>query len=159
MLDSFDYEILSIIQRNNLTPQRDIGEMIGLSAAAVQRRIKKMREIGTIEKDVTVIARERIGNNVTILVEIFLDSEKIEQIDALKKEFEKIAEVQQCYYVTGESDFFLVMVVPSMRYYENLTRKIFFSNENIKRFRTVVVMGITKNSLELPLSSLAPQKE
>ncbi|PZU88748.1 MAG: AsnC family transcriptional regulator [Chryseobacterium sp.] len=158
MPDTFDYKILSIIQKNNLTPQRDIGEMIGLSAAAVQRRIKKMRELGTIEKDVTVIDREKIGNNVTILVEIFLDSEKIEQIDALKNEFEKISEIQQCYYVTGDSDFFLVMIVPSMSYYENLTRKIFFSNENIKRFRTIVVMDITKNSLELPLSLLAPDK-
>lgn len=159
VLDTFDYKILSIIQKNNLTPQRDIGEKIGLSAAAVQRRIKKLHELGTIEKDVTVIDREKIGNSVTILVEIFLDSEKIEQIDPLKKEFENIPEIQQCYYVTGESDFFLVIVVPSMSYYENLTRKIFFSNENIRRFRTIVVMGITKSSLELPLSLLASHKE
>lgn len=114
-----------------------------------------MRELGIIEKDITVIDREKIGNNVTLLVEIFLDSEKIEQIDTLKKEFEKIPEIQQCFYVTGESNFFLVMIVPSMAYYENLTLKIFFSNENIKRFRTIVVMGITKNSLELSLSLLA----
>lgn len=159
MLDTFDRKILEIIQKNNLTPQRDIGEIIGLSAAAVQRRIKKMRELGIIEKDVAVIDREKIGNNVTLLVEIFLDSEKIEQIDTLKKQFEKVPEIQQCFYVTGESDFFLVMVVPSMAYYENLTRKIFFSNENIKRFRTIVVMGINKNSLELPLSLFAPREE
>ncbi|SFS47297.1 Lrp/AsnC family transcriptional regulator [Sphingobacterium wenxiniae] len=152
MLDTFDHKILEIIQKNNLTPQRDIGERIGLSAAAVQRRIKRMRELGIIEKDITIVNREKIGNNVTLLVEIFLDSEKIEQIDTLKREFEKIPEVQQCYYVTGESDFFLVVVVPSMAYYEQLTRKVFFSNENIKRFRTVVVMGITKNSLEIPFS-------
>lgn len=159
MLDAFDHKILRIIQKNNQTPQRDIGEMIGLSAAAVQRRIKKMRELRIIEKDVSVIDREKIGNNVTLLVEVFLDSEKIEQIDSIKKEFEKIPEIQQCYYVTGESDFFLVLVVPSMTYYENLTRKIFFSNENIKRFRTIVVMGITKNSLELPLSLFVPREE
>lgn len=159
MLDLFDYKILNILQKNNLTPQRDVGDEIGLSAAAVQRRIKKMRELGIIEKDITVIDREKIGNNVTILVEIFLDSEKIEQIDALKYEFEKVSEIQQCYYVTGESDFFLVMVVPSMSYYENLTRSIFFGNENIKKFRTIVVMGITKNSLELPLNLFKPHEK
>lgn len=158
MLDTFDYKILEIIQRNNLTPQRDIGEMIGLSAAAIQRRIKKMHELGIIEKDIAVIDREKIGNNVTILVEIFLDSEKIEEIDSLKKEFEKVPEIQQCYYVTGESDFFLIMVVPSMSHYENLTRSIFFSNQNIKKFRTIVAMGIEKNSLELPFSLFASQQ-
>ena len=74
MPDTFDHKILEIIQKNNLTPQRDIGEMIGLSAAAVQRRIKKMRELGIIEKDISVIDREKVGNNVTLLVEIFLES-------------------------------------------------------------------------------------
>jgi Lrp/AsnC family transcriptional regulator, leucine-responsive regulatory protein len=152
MLDNFDNKILSIIQKNNLTPQREIGDLIGLSAAAVQRRIIKMRELGIIQKEVSVIDRDKIGNNVTIVVEVFLDSEKIYQVDALKKEFESIPEIQQCYYVTGESDFFLVIVVPSMVYYENLTREIFFSNENVKKFRTIVVMGVTKNSLELPPS-------
>ncbi|WDF62139.1 Lrp/AsnC family transcriptional regulator [Flavobacterium sp. KACC 22758] len=142
------------MQRNNLTPQRDIGEQIGLSAAAVQRRIKKMRELGIIQNDFSVIDREKIGSNVTILVEVFLDSEKIEVVDEFKKIFKSVPEIQQCYYVTGESDFFLVIVVPSMSYYESLTRRIFFGNKNIKRFRTVVVMGITKSSLEIPLSVL-----
>ncbi|MVZ63249.1 Lrp/AsnC family transcriptional regulator [Sphingobacterium humi] len=159
MFDAIDQKILKIIQTNNLTPQRDIGEKVGLSAAAVQRRIKKMRELGIIEKDIAVIDREKIGNNVTILVELFLDSEKIEKIDALKKKFETISEIQQSYYVTGESDFFLVIVVPSMAHYENLTRRIFFGDENIKRFRTIVVMGITKNSLELPLNLLIPNEK
>lgn len=43
-----------------------------------------MRELGIIEKDISVIDREKIGNNVTLLVELFLDSEIVEQIDTLK---------------------------------------------------------------------------
>lgn len=151
MLDSLDYKILEILQKDNLTPQRDIGDSIGLSAPAVQRRIKKLRDTGIIEKDVSVIDRDKLGSNVTLLVELFLESEKIELIDELKREFALIPEIQQCFYVTGESDFFLVVVVPSMTHYEALTRKIFFGNDNIKRFRTIVTMGISKNSLEIPL--------
>lgn len=158
MLDRLDYKILEALQTDNHTPQRDIGDKIGLSAAAVQRRIKKMRELGIIEKNVSVIDRDKIGNNVTILVEIFLESERIALIDELKRDFSLVPEIQQCYYVTGDSDFFIVMIVPSMTYYENLTRKIFFANENIKRFRTIVVMGITKNSLEIPLDLLLSMK-
>ncbi|WP_336828306.1 Lrp/AsnC family transcriptional regulator [Sphingobacterium multivorum] len=154
MLDPLDYKILKIVQKNNQTPQRNIGEEIGLSAAAVQRRIKKMQETGIIEKNVSIVDREKIGNAVTILVEVFLEREDIELIDQHKKEFALIPEVQQCYYVTGESDFFLVIVVPSMKHYENLTRSIFFSNKNIKRFRTIVAMGLVKNSLEIPLDLL-----
>jgi DNA-binding MarR family transcriptional regulator len=43
-LDQFDLDILDILQRDNLTSQRAIGEAINLSAPAVQRWIKKMEE-------------------------------------------------------------------------------------------------------------------
>ncbi|HEY1194951.1 Lrp/AsnC family transcriptional regulator [Flavobacterium sp.] len=152
MMDLFDYKILEILQKDNLTPLREIGDSIGLSAPAVQRRIKKFREDGTIEKNIAVIDRDKLGSNVTLLVELFLESEKMNQIDDLKKKFEVVPEIQQCFYVTGESDFFLVIVVPSMTHYEKLTKELFFSNENIKRFRTIVAMGVSKNTLEIPLN-------
>lgn len=151
MLDNLDYKILEIIQKDNLTPQREIGDKIGLSAPAVQRRIKKFRDEGIISRDISVLNRDKIGNYITILVEIFLERKNIEQIDLVKKAFSVVPEIQQCFHITGESDFFLVMVVPSMSYYENLTRLLFFGNKNIKRFQTSVVMGINKNTLEIPI--------
>lgn len=157
MLDILDRKILEILQKDNQTPQRDIGEKVGLSAAAVQRRIKRMRETKVIEKDICIIDRDMIGSNVTILVEIFLATEKIDVIDELRKIFSQSPEIQQCYYVTGESDFFLVIIVPSMKYYENLTREIFFSNQNIKRFRTMVITEVSKNSFEIPVKMLFPE--
>ncbi|GAB0156989.1 Lrp/AsnC family transcriptional regulator [Chryseobacterium sp. Alg-005] len=154
-LDHFDIAILEILQKDNLTPQRDIGENIGLSAAAVQRRIKKMREAGIIKADVSVINIEKIKHSVTLFVEVVLESEKIKLIDQAKALFRSTPEVQQCYYVTGESDFILVIIVPSMKDYEQLTRKIFYSNPNIKHFRTLVAMDTIKSGLEIPMSSLS----
>lgn len=154
-LDHFDIQILEILQKDNMTPQRDIGDTIGLSAAAVQRRIKRMRETGIIKADVSLIDTEKIKHSVTLIVEIFLESDKIGLIDHSKKIFNATPEVQQCYYVTGESDFILLIIVPSMKDYEQLTRKIFYSNENIKHFRTLVSMDNTKSNLEIPLSVLS----
>jgi DNA-binding Lrp family transcriptional regulator len=47
-LDSFDLAILNILQQNNATPQRVIGEAVSLSAPAVQRRIRRMEEAGVM---------------------------------------------------------------------------------------------------------------
>ena len=47
-LDSFDVAILEILQADNTTPLRTIGQTVNLSAAAVQRRVKRMRENGII---------------------------------------------------------------------------------------------------------------
>jgi len=151
-LDHFDLAILDILQKDNATPQRVIGEAVNLSAPAVQRRIKRMEESGVIQANVAVLDPARLGQPITILVEVAVESERIDLIDAAKKSFAAAPEVQQCYYVTGEADFMLVIVVASMAAYEGLTRRLFFANHNVKRFRTVVVMDRVKASLAIPLT-------
>jgi Lrp/AsnC family transcriptional regulator, leucine-responsive regulatory protein len=150
-LDSFDLEILNILQRDNTTPQRVIGEAVNLSAPAVQRRIRRMEEAGAIQANVAVIDPAQVGQPITIFVEVEVISETAELIDAAKREFAAVLEVQQCYYVTGEADFVLVIVVPTMTAYEALTRRLFFGNNNVKRFRTFVAMDRVKVGLAVPL--------
>jgi Lrp/AsnC family transcriptional regulator, leucine-responsive regulatory protein len=150
-LDAFDLAILKILQRDNTTPQRVIGEAVNLSAPAVQRRIRRMEKTGIIEANVAVINPAVVGQPVTLFVEVEVISETAELIDAAKREFASAAEVQQCYYVTGEADFVLVIMVPTMAHYEALTRRLFFGNSNVKRFRTLVAMDSVKVGLSVPL--------
>ncbi len=150
-IDSFDISILGILQQDNFLPQRDIGEKVGLSAAAVQRRIKRLTELGYIRANVSILDRNRLGQPITLIVEVSLESEKIEHYDEARFIFSSCEEVQQCYYVTGEADFILIVVVPSMAEYETLTRRIFFSNRNIRNFKTFVTMDIVKAGLNIPL--------
>lgn len=151
-VDGFDLRILEILQADNHTPQRAIGERVGLSAPAVQRRIKRMEEAGIISANVALVEPERVGQAITILVEVNVESERLDLLDATKARFAAAPEVQQCYYVTGEADFMLVVLVPSMGHYEALTRRIFFDNPNIKRFRTLVVMDRVKVGMTVPLA-------
>jgi len=151
-LDRFDLDILEILQRDNLTSQRAIGEAINLSAPAVQRRIKKMEESGVIKANVAVINPPSVGQAITILVEVHVESERIDLLDATKIRLSVAPEVQQCYYVTGDADFILVVTVPTMSAYEALTRRLFFENANVKRFRTLVVMDRVKVGLTIPIS-------
>lgn len=150
-LDAFDLRILDILQRDNATPQREIGGAVNLSAAAVQRRIKRMEESGVIAANVAVVDPEKIGRPITIVVEVEVASEQIELLDAAKASFAAAVEVQQCYYVTGEADFVLIVTVASMAEYEALTRRLFFANPNIRRFRTLVAMDRVKTGMAVPL--------
>lgn len=149
-LDAFDRKILDILQRDNTMPQRMIGEAVNLSAPAVQRRIKRMTEEGVIRANVAVIDPAAVGQAITIFVEVEVISETAEQIEQAKREFAAAPEIQQCYYVTGEADFVLVIIVSSMADYEALTRRLFFGNNNVKRFRTFVAMDRIKVGLSVP---------
>lgn len=150
-LDSFDLAILGILQGDNTTPQRAIGERVNLSAAAVHRRIKRMEADGVIVGNIASVDPARVGRPITIIVEVGIENERLDLLDAAKKSFSAAPEVQQCYYVTGDADFVLVITVASMAEYEALTRRLFFENHNVKRFRTLVVMDRIKTGLAVPV--------
>jgi Lrp/AsnC family leucine-responsive transcriptional regulator len=150
-LDAYDLRILGVLQKDATTPLRIIGEAVALSAPAVQRRIKRMEETGVITAQVAVVNPALVGQSITLFVEVEVISETADLLDAAKEAFSSAPEVQQCYYVTGEADFVLVVVVPSMAAYEALTRKLFFANANVKRFRTLVAMDRVKVGLSVPL--------
>jgi len=143
-LDSFDRAILRILQKDNSTPQRDIGALVNLSAPSVQRRIRRMEQDGVIAANVAQVVPEAVGMPLTIFVEVELVSETPEEIDGAKARFREAPEVQQCYYVTGEADFVLIVVVESMSAYEDFTRRNFFQSGNVKKFRTFVSMDAVK---------------
>lgn len=148
-LDSFDIAILRIVQRDNTVPQRRIGERVNLSAPSVQRRIRRMEQAGVIAAQVAVVDPVRVGRSLTIVVEVELKTETGGHIEETKKSFIDAPEVQQCYYITGEADFILVIVVGDMSEYESLTQRLFFANENIRKFRTFVTMDRAKVSMAL----------
>jgi Lrp/AsnC family leucine-responsive transcriptional regulator len=150
-LDDFDKKILKILQKDNQTRQRDIATQVCLSPAAVHRRIKRMESDGTILQNTAVLSPERLGRPTTIVVEIYAVSEQIDLLDKMKEDFSSCKEVQQCYYVTGEADFILILTVTNMQEYEAITRKLFFAEKNVKRFKTLVVMDSVKMELSVPL--------
>jgi Lrp/AsnC family transcriptional regulator, leucine-responsive regulatory protein len=150
-LDRFDRAILAILQRDSSTPQRTIGEAVHLSAAAVQRRIKRMEDSGVIQANIAVVDPAAVGRSITLVVEVQIESERVDLVDAAKASFASEPGVQQCYYVTGEADFVLVVTVETMGDYEALTRRMFFGNHNVKHFRTLVVMDRVKVGLGVPV--------
>ena len=145
-LDAFDKAILRILQKDSKRPHHEIGELVNLSAPSVQRRVKRMEKEGVITSVVSVINPALVGLNLTIIVEIELLSENKGKSDEIQSLFLQSPEIQQCYYVAGEIDFILIIVVSDMKEYEELTKRLFFSNQNINKFRTFVTMDRTITS-------------
>jgi Lrp/AsnC family leucine-responsive transcriptional regulator len=146
-LDSFDRKILAHYQYDTRTPAETIGAQVGLSATAVQRRLKRLREQGVIQAEVAVLAPSMLDQGVTCIVGVDLERESAADIDHFKSRMATYAEVQQCYYVTGATDFFLVVLAKSMEAYEAFTRIAFLSDANIRSFTTHVVLDRAKVGL------------
>ncbi len=148
-IDGFDRKILNIMQSSNRTTTDQIAELVGLSPAAVQRRLKRLRECKIIDSDVSVVNPKLVGKAMTFVVQILLEHERVDLMHQFKKEMLANPSVQQCYYVTGSSDFILIVTACDMDEYEIFTRETFFDNANIKSFQTNVVMDRVKVGLSV----------
>lgn len=144
VLDRQDRAILRIVQRDNKTPQRVIGEAVHLSTAAVQRRIAAMETAGVIVRNVAIVDADAVSATITAIVEVHLVDERAPTADRARALFRETPEVQQCYYVTGGVSFVLIIVAPDMRSYEGLTRRLFAENDLVRSFRTLVALDRVK---------------
>jgi DNA-binding Lrp family transcriptional regulator len=156
-LDRFDLAILDILQADNTTPQRVIAQEVNLSAPAVQRRIQRLKESGVIRANVAVLDPVKMGVPLTIVLEVHLENERPDRTAPLRARIAAEEAVQQCYSVTGEADYLLVVNVASMADYEALTQRLFDGDDNVRRFRTSVALGCLKAGLRVPLAGLRPQ--
>lgn len=150
-LDDRDLMLLQSLQTDARLPQGALGARVGLSAPAVNRRIRRLTDDGYIRGTVAHLDPGRLDHPVTVIVQIEVISEEVERLDDLQRRFTDCPNIQQCYYVTGEWDFVLVLLVRDMEHYRRLTRELFFPSGNVKRFKTLVVMNPAKVSLEVPL--------
>ncbi|MDB4837585.1 Lrp/AsnC family transcriptional regulator [Marinomonas sp.] len=151
-LDNFDRKILEIVQKSNRTTSEQIAEQIGLSSAAVQRRLKRLRNEQVIVADASIVNPKALERNMTFIVQVSLEREHANLIHNFKKKMLNNPQVQQCYYVTGTPDFILIITAFSMDDYDVFTQETFFSdNSNIRSFQTNVAMDAVKVGLQLPV--------
>ena len=154
-LDPHDLQLLALVQQDGTLSQSELGERVHLSTAAVNRRLRRLRDAGVIRRHGAVLAPAALGHPLTIVAQCETQSEQLEMLDAMKSSFMACPQVQQCYYVTGEWDFILIFTVRDMAQYTLLTRQLFFESNNVRRFRTLVVMDPVKVTLDVPIPGAA----
>lgn len=148
-LDITDRAILAALQDDARTPLDRLAERVGASVATVQRRVKRLRETGVIARESAILDPGALGRPMTFLVMVELERERAHDLDAFRRTLRAEPLVQQAYYVTGEGDFALICLSRDMTEFEDLTRRLFLDQPNVRRFRTSVVMDRTKVGLHV----------
>ncbi|MEM7224199.1 MAG: Lrp/AsnC family transcriptional regulator [Pseudomonadota bacterium] len=151
-MNRLDLKLLELVQQNNRLTAEELSDSVGLSPSACQRRLKRLREEGVIVADVSVVAPEALGRRLTMIVQVTLERERPDLIDTFKRSMIATPEVMQCFYVTGDADFVMILTVKDMKDYEDFTKRFFIENSNIQRFNTIVVMDWVKAGLQVPIA-------
>lgn len=148
-IDKIDERLLSALQNDSKTSLDKLATLTDTSTATVQRRINRLRESGAIMSDTVLVNPLAFGFAMTFVVLIELDYERAHDLTVFRRLIQAESQVQQAYYVTGESDFVLICLAKDMADFETLTQRLFFNQPNVRKFRTYVVMDRTKVGLKV----------
>jgi len=142
VLDATDRKILDLVQRDATTPQASIARAVGLSTAAVNERLRKLRAAGTSRRIAALVDPTGIGAHVAAFVEVFLDHPRYEP--AFLARVAKLDEVLECHHITGEFSLLLKVRVASMAALRDLLLRQLGGQQGVRQTRTVMVLSTVK---------------
>ena len=143
-LDEFDHRLLDLLQVDSRLTGKQLSEKVGLSAAACLRRVQRLRETGVIEREIALVSPKYLGPSVTVLVLLRISREAPDRVDRLKRKLQRLRQVTRFYHVTGDADFVLTVVCPSMEDYAAFTEAHFYDS-HILGFDSIVVLREYRN--------------
>ncbi|GAA3935813.1 Lrp/AsnC family transcriptional regulator [Litoribacillus peritrichatus] len=150
-LSELDRRILRQLQKDNNITNAALAERIGLSAPACLKRVKQLHEQGVIEQNVSILNPKQAGIGITMIVEVEMERDRTDMNEQFIKRVQSSPEVTQCYTVTGEVDFVLIVNVTDMEAFQAFTERVLYSDANMRKFRTLISMKRNKFTTELPI--------
>lgn len=153
--DEADLRILGHMQRDASLSNQDLARLVHVSPATCLRRVKRMNDLGVIERQVALLSPrllgQALGQGLQALVEVTLDVQATERLDAFEARAVAEPAVQQVWRVSPGPDFVLVVCVPNMDAYQALTKRLFSEDANVRQVRAFFAVKRAKFGAELPL--------
>ncbi len=104
-LDELDEKILNMIINNARIPFLEVARVCNVSGAAIHQRIQKLVNLGVIKGSEYIVDHNKVGYETSAYMGLFLKNP--EQFSSVVAALEKIPEVVECYYTTGQYDLFI----------------------------------------------------
>ncbi|MBL0421779.1 Lrp/AsnC family transcriptional regulator [Ramlibacter sp. AW1] len=154
-IDKLDIAILRCLQGNGRETYEVIGERVGLSASAVLRRVKRLEEVGIIDRYVALVRPEAVGLGLTAYLNVRLEkhteSHKRNPMDLFRASVQSWPEVVECVALTGDMDYLLRVVVEDMAHYSRFIMDTLLKHPSVQDCKTSFVLDRVKATTAVPL--------
>jgi DNA-binding Lrp family transcriptional regulator len=154
-IDATDLLLLDHLQRDASRSNQDLAALVHISPPTCLRRVKRLHDAGLIEREIAVLSVDRlstvIGHGLSAIVEITLDRQDTQALEAFEKRVADDDAVQQCYRVSPGPDFCLVVHAASMPDYLALAQRLFTTDANVRNVKTFFSIKRSKFGARVPL--------
>ena len=149
--DEIDRKLLDLLQNDAARPLYELGDRVGLSPSAVQRRLSRYRASGVIDRQVAVLDPGVMPGTVLACVLVTLERETKKLHAAFRQRLLAAPEVQQCYGLAGTWDYLLLVAASGIPRCLAVIDELLLDAPNVKRYETSFVFEPVKRGLSIPL--------
>jgi DNA-binding Lrp family transcriptional regulator len=154
-IDDTDVRLLELLQADAGLSNQDLAAAAQVSPATALRRVRRLSEAGVIERRIALLSTETLGAGLQAMVEVQLDRQGAEHLDAFEALAVADGAVQQCWRVSPGPDFLLVLWVADMAAYNATVQRLFTQHANVRNVKTFFAVKRAKFSPRIDLTTWA----
>jgi len=154
-----DLAILTRLQKDATITNAELAKQVCLSPSACLGRTKRLKEAGVIKRIAAVIDEQKVGLEVVTFVFITLSPHNRATTEAFLTHARGIANIQECYNISGNYDYLLKIISSSINDYRNFVIDTLIEIPGVGKVETSVVLSTEKQSSQLPLQDSKLWKE
>ncbi|MET3996784.1 Lrp/AsnC family leucine-responsive transcriptional regulator [Bradyrhizobium sp. JR7.2] len=119
-LDRIDIKILNELQQNASLTNVELASRVNLSPSPCLARVRTLEKLGVIDRRIALLDPAVLGIGVTAFIQIKLEKQVQTSLENFTRSIDRLAQVMECYLMTGESDYMLRVMAADIEDLEDL---------------------------------------
>lgn len=150
-IDATDRRILTALQRQGRISNAELSEMVNLSPSACHRRVQRLEEEGYISGYVALLNAKKLDRPTTVFVEITLQGQADELLDAFEKGVRRIPDVLECHLMAGTADYLLKVVAQDTEDFARIHRQHLARLPGVAQMHSSFSLRTVSNTTAIPV--------
>ena len=150
-IDALDEAILRALQRRGRMSNADLSEAVNLSPSACHRRVQRLEKAGVIRDYVALLDARKVDRPTTVFVEITLQGQADEILDAFERGVARVPEVLECHLMAGTADYLLKVVARDTEDFARIHRRSLASLPGVGQMQSSFALRTVCATTALPL--------
>jgi DNA-binding Lrp family transcriptional regulator len=150
-IDAFDRKLLAALQADARLTNQQLADMVGLSASQCSRRRAALEAAGIITGYRAALDALSLGHTLLVFIQVTLNTHSRDNARHFRELVAGLAPVQECYALTGDSDYLLKVLLPGLPALAELVNEVLLPHESVAHLRSSIVFETLKASNLIPV--------
>jgi Lrp/AsnC family transcriptional regulator len=150
-LSRSERRLLDAMQKDTTLSQVDLAELSGKSRTSVWRWIREVEEAGVIDKKVALLDPKELGLQIHVLLSVSMNEHSARNRKAFEDHVQTLPEVMECYSVSGDRDYVLLILVRDMEAYNHFLNTQILDHPEVHSASSSFALRRVKYTTALPL--------